>query len=48
MSTYDFNNINDCQAFIGLILDNYCPKQLEGIDAILLGDATRSCKKKRL
>lgn len=44
MSTYDFNNINDCQAFIGLILDNYCPKQLEGIDAILLGDAIRSCK----
>lgn len=44
MSTYDFNNKKDCQAFIGLILDNYCPKQLEGIDATVLSDAVRSCK----
>lgn len=44
MNTYDFNNKEDCQEFIALILDDYCPTQLEGIDAIVLGDAIRSCK----
>lgn len=44
MSTFNFNDKEDCQEFIALILDNYCPKQLEGIDATVLEDAVRSCK----
>lgn len=44
MNTYDFNNKEDCQEFIALILDDYCPKQLEGIDAVVIGNAVKSCK----
>lgn len=44
MNTYDFKNKEDCQEFIALILDNYCPKQLEGIDAYVINDAVKSCK----
>lgn len=44
MNTYDFNNKEDCQEFIELILDDYCPKQLEGIDAVVIGNAVKSCK----
>ena len=44
MNTYDFNNKEDCQEFIALILDDYCPKQLEGIDAVVISNAVKSCK----
>lgn len=48
MSTYDFNNNRDCQDFIALLLDNYFPKQLEDVDAIVLGEAIRSCKENNI
>lgn len=48
MSTYDFNNKEDCQEFIALILDNYCPKQLEDIDAVVVADAIKSCKENNI
>lgn len=48
MNTYDFNNNSDCQDFIALLLDNYLPKQLEDIDAIVLGNAIRSCKENNI
>lgn len=48
MSTYDFNNKEDCQDFIALLLDNYFPKQLEDVDAIVLGEAIRSCKENNI
>lgn len=48
MNTYDFNNKEDCQEFIALILDDYCPKQLEGIDAYVIGDAVKSCKENNI
>ena len=48
MSTYDFNNKEDCQGFIALILDDYCPTQLEGIDALIIGDAIKSCKENNI
>lgn len=48
MNTYDFNNKEDCQDFIALLLDNYLPKQLEDIDAIVLGNAIRSCKENNI
>lgn len=44
MNTYNFDNKEDCQEFIALILDDYCPKQLEGIDAVVIGNAVKSCK----
>lgn len=48
MSTFDFNNNRDCQGFIALILDDYCPTQLEGIDALIIGDAIKSCKENNI
>ena len=48
VDTYNFSEKTDLRHFISILLDDYCPDQLEGIDSDLVYDAIKSLKQENL